>query len=73
MGLGTLKVPAKLHAKNRSRLCESLKNNSQYKSGSYVVLQGGEDQTRYCSDTGIVFRQVCVYLFVLLLIRTVFL
>eukprot|EP00794_Sanderia_malayensis_P018764 gene18764-20655_t len=57
MGGDTLKVPTKLHAKNRDRICERLKKSSQYEKGSYVVLQGGESETQYSSDREIVFRQ----------------
>ena len=49
-----------LHEKNRSHLCERLKKAIGYEKGSIVVLEGGEDKTRYSSDTGIVFRQVCL-------------
>ena len=52
-------MPVILHEKNRSRLCERLKKADGYEKGSIVVLEGGEDKTRYSSDTGIVFRQVC--------------
>lgn len=57
LGENTLHVPLTMHAKNRERLCNRLKANSKYQTGSIVVLQGGEDRTRDSSDTGIVFRQ----------------
>ena len=60
LGDHTLRVPVTLHEKNRSRLCERLKKAMGYEKGSIVVLEGGEDKTRYSSDTGIVFRQVCL-------------
>jgi Xaa-Pro dipeptidase len=39
-----------LHKLNRERLCESLKKISDLQSGSMVVLQGGDEAQRYCSD-----------------------
>lgn len=58
MGEHTLAVPASLFALNRNRLVERLRNNSNVENDSVVVLQGGNDDTRYCSDVGPVFRQV---------------
>ncbi|ODM88692.1 Xaa-Pro dipeptidase, partial [Orchesella cincta] len=52
-----LAVPAELFALNRSRLVERLKNNSSVDKDSVVVLEGGNEETRYCSDVGPVFRQ----------------
>ena len=57
MGEHALSVPVKLHAINRGRLCEALKKKDAPK-GALVVLQGGESQTRYSSDTDVVFIQV---------------
>lgn len=58
LGKETLKVPLALFALNRRRLCERLKKNAAVQAGSAVVLQGGEEMQRYCTDTGILFRQV---------------
>lgn len=54
-GPHTLRVPRELHAVNRQRLCEQLRR--QTGQGAFVVLQGGESPTRYCSDFEPVFRQ----------------
>jgi len=59
LGGETLKVPLKLFAVNRERLCKQLKEDPQCPKGAVVVLQGGEQQQRYCTDTDDVFRQVC--------------
>ncbi|GAB2292503.1 hypothetical protein Dimus_026740 [Dionaea muscipula] len=49
-----------LHAINRSKLLESLRNHL-LKSGraihGFVLLQGGEEKTRYCTDHAELFRQ----------------
>lgn len=58
MGEHTLAVPASLFALNRNRLVERLRKNSNVKNDSIVVLQGGNDDTRYCTDNVPVFRQV---------------
>ena len=48
-----------LFSDNRRRLCERLRERGAVvPSGSVVVLQGGEQECRYSSDTDIVFRQV---------------
>ena len=57
LGGETLKVPLKLFAVNRERLCKQLKED-ECPGGAVVVLQGGEQQQRYCTDTDEVFRQV---------------
>ena len=57
LGGETLKVSLKLFAVNRERLCKQLKEE-QCPKGAVVVLQGGEQQQRYCTDTDEVFRQV---------------
>uniref|UniRef100_A0A8C5UG75 Xaa-Pro dipeptidase n=1 Tax=Malurus cyaneus samueli TaxID=2593467 RepID=A0A8C5UG75_9PASS len=46
-----------LFALNRRRLCERLRQNKDVQKNSIVLLQGGEETQRYCTDTGIVFRQ----------------
>lgn len=58
LGNETLKVPLALFALNRQRLCERLRRNQAVQAGSLVLLQGGEDIQRYCTDTELVFRQV---------------
>ncbi|KAF4799013.1 Xaa-Pro dipeptidase [Turdus rufiventris] len=58
LGNETLKVPAALFALNRRRLCERLRQNKDVQKNSIVLLQGGEETQRYCTDTGIVFRQL---------------
>lgn len=57
LGNETLKVPLALFALNRQRLCERLRKNGAVQAGSAVVLQGGEEMQRYCTDTSIIFRQ----------------
>ena len=57
MGDNTLKVPMKLFSLNRQRLCEQLQSNS-VQDKSFVVLQGGRDTNRYCTDVNPLFRQV---------------
>ncbi|XP_068848253.1 xaa-Pro dipeptidase isoform X2 [Capricornis sumatraensis] len=57
LGNETLKVPLALFALNRQRLCERLRKNPAVQAGSAVVLQGGEETQRYCTDTGVLFRQ----------------
>lgn len=58
LGNETLKVPLALFGLNRQRLCERLRKNPTVQAGSVVLLQGGEDTQRYCTDTGVLFRQV---------------
>ncbi|XP_063293730.1 xaa-Pro dipeptidase [Pelobates fuscus] len=57
LGNETLKVPAALFALNRSRLCERLRKNPDVPKGAIVLLQGGAQTQRYCTDTDILFRQ----------------
>uniref|UniRef100_A0A670K283 Xaa-Pro dipeptidase n=1 Tax=Podarcis muralis TaxID=64176 RepID=A0A670K283_PODMU len=57
LGNETLKVPAALFALNRTRLCERLRSNKDVPKKSIVLLQGGEQTNRYCTDTGVLFRQ----------------
>ena len=54
----TLKVAMKLFANNRKRLCQKLKDNKTLQPNSVIVLEGGRQTARYCTDTDIVFRQV---------------
>lgn len=58
MGEHTLAVPAELFGLNRKRLLERLRANANINKDSIVLLQGGLEETRYCSDVGPVFRQV---------------
>nr|XP_054748955.1 xaa-Pro dipeptidase-like [Lytechinus pictus] len=57
LGEHTLSVPRTLHATNRERLCKRLKADPQLPSGAIVLLQGGEQEMRYCSDHEPLFRQ----------------
>ncbi|KAG7467878.1 hypothetical protein MATL_G00136860 [Megalops atlanticus] len=57
LGNDTLRVSAALFAENRHRLCQGLKAKEGVVPKSVVVLQGGEQKQRYCTDTDILFRQ----------------
>lgn len=57
LGNETHKVPVALFALNRNRLLARLRANKDVQKNSIVVLQGGEETQRYCTDTGIIFRQ----------------
>lgn len=57
LGDHTLSVPVSLHTTNRQRLCERLKANPQVPAGAIVVLQGGLQEMRNCSDHEPLFRQ----------------
>uniref|UniRef100_A0A7N9AYS6 Xaa-Pro dipeptidase n=1 Tax=Mastacembelus armatus TaxID=205130 RepID=A0A7N9AYS6_9TELE len=50
-------VSAALFAENRRRLCKGLKEKDGVVPQSLVVLQGGEQKQRYCTDTDLLFRQ----------------
>ena len=59
LGPQCLSVPMRLFALNRERLCDRLRKRSgEVLPRSVALLQGGEQQQRYCTDTDIVFRQV---------------
>ncbi len=58
LGNDTLRVSADLFAGNRERLCRGLKAEKDVPAGSVVLLQGGEQKQRYCTDTDMLFRQV---------------
>lgn len=58
LGNETLKVPLALFVLNRRRLCERLRRNPAVQAHAVVLLQGGEETQRYCTDTGVLFRQV---------------
>ncbi|XP_074521676.1 xaa-Pro dipeptidase [Halichoeres trimaculatus] len=57
LGNDTLRVSAALFAENRRRLCEGLKAKDGLVPQSVVLLQGGEQTQRYCTDTDQLFRQ----------------
>ncbi len=58
LGNDTLSVSADLFAENRERLCQGLKAEKDVPAGSVVLLQGGEQKQRHCTDTDELFRQV---------------
>jgi Xaa-Pro dipeptidase len=55
MGLGTLKVPMTMHAENREKLVAAMKSAGHERG--IVLLQGGCQESRYDTDTELVFRQ----------------
>ncbi|XP_077446304.1 xaa-Pro dipeptidase [Stigmatopora argus] len=57
LGNDTLRVSAQLFAENRRRLCLGLKAKEGVDACSIVVLQGGEQLQRHCTDTDLLFRQ----------------
>ena len=57
LGSHTLKIPLKLHSDNRSRLIQRLQKHPNITSNAVVLLQGGEEATRWSADVGPVFRQ----------------
>jgi len=52
-----LRVSMSLFSKNRKRLVEKMKSISNLPPKSFVLLQGGDDETQYSSDRELVFRQ----------------
>ncbi|GAB4838938.1 hypothetical protein Ancab_028469 [Ancistrocladus abbreviatus] len=53
-------VPMELHAMNREKVCESLRQHLEQFGRpiqGVVLLQGGEEKTRYCTDHAELFRQ----------------
>ncbi|XP_042511173.1 xaa-Pro dipeptidase [Macadamia integrifolia] len=53
-------IPMELHAENRRKLVQSLRQfltSSSQPLNGFVFLQGGEEQTRYCTDHAELFRQ----------------
>ncbi|KAK6941412.1 Aminopeptidase P, N-terminal [Dillenia turbinata] len=53
-------IPMELHAINREKVLNSLRQKlslSALRLHGFIVLQGGEEQTRYCSDHVDLFRQ----------------
>ncbi|XP_003384774.2 PREDICTED: xaa-Pro dipeptidase [Amphimedon queenslandica] len=58
MGAETLKVPMSLFSLNRQRLMKSLSDNPEVpNTGAVLLLEGGKQETRYCSDHEPEFRQ----------------
>ncbi|MCJ8733055.1 hypothetical protein PDJAM_G00218600 [Pangasius djambal] len=57
LGKDTLRVSAALFTENRRRLCVALKAKDTLQPKSVVLLQGGEQKQRYCTDTDEIFRQ----------------
>ncbi|MQL80443.1 hypothetical protein Taro_012890 [Colocasia esculenta] len=58
--LAPIKVPMELHAQNREKLTHALRQHlaaSSRPTHGFVLLQGGEERTRYCSDHVELFRQ----------------
>jgi Xaa-Pro dipeptidase len=53
----TLKVPMELFTLNRQRLCQALRSHPTLPSDSFVLLEGGTNEMRNCSDHEPVFRQ----------------
>ncbi|KAF8393509.1 hypothetical protein HHK36_021753 [Tetracentron sinense] len=53
-------IPMELHAINREKLIQSIRKHltsSHRPLQGFVFLQGGEEQTRYCTDHAELFRQ----------------
>ncbi|KAK9275154.1 hypothetical protein L1049_022413 [Liquidambar formosana] len=53
-------IPMELHVNNREKLIKSLRQHLTESSRplqGFVILQGGEEQTRYCTDHIELFRQ----------------
>lgn len=62
MGNDTMKVPMRLFSLNRAKMCDLLKANGAVPDNAIVLLEGGKQEMRYCSDHEPLFRQVlCVY------------
>ena len=58
MGPNCLRIPMRLFSLNRERLCERLRAREDVPHNAFVVLQGGEQLQRYCTDSDVLFRQV---------------
>jgi Xaa-Pro dipeptidase len=56
MGQGTFSVPMSMHADARRRLVDRLRAHG-VGDGAVVVLQGGEQQTKYDTDRDLLFEQ----------------
>ncbi|CAD5117906.1 DgyrCDS6651 [Dimorphilus gyrociliatus] len=58
LGPHTFDIPMKLHADNRERLLQRLRNRTDLPANSVIVLQGGDESPRFCSDVNVApFRQ----------------
>lgn len=57
MGPNCLRIPMRLFSLNRERLCERLRAREDVPHNAFVVLQGGEQLQRYCTDSDVLFRQ----------------
>ncbi|KAL2088681.1 hypothetical protein ACEWY4_015580 [Coilia grayii] len=57
LGKDTLRVSAALFGENRKRLVKALKATEGVQAKAIVLLQGGEQKQRYCTDTDVLFRQ----------------
>ena len=58
LGNKALKVSMQLFALNRSNLLSRLRKDADLDKSSIVLLQGGEAETRHCTDHEPLFRQV---------------
>nr|GEU95951.1 xaa-Pro dipeptidase [Tanacetum cinerariifolium] len=50
-------VSMNLHIENRQKLLNQIRHNLTSDSHGFILLQGGEEQTRYCTDHEDLFRQ----------------
>ena len=70
MGSETLKVPMSLFSLNRQRLVKSLSDNPEIpNTGAVLLLEGGKQETRYCTPMEPVFRQVRLQYYVHTLLK----
>lgn len=67
MGEHTLRIPMKMHALNRQRLCKALQENGQAGAGAVVLLQGGDAHQRYCTDVDVTTFRQASYVFIQLI------
>jgi hypothetical protein len=64
LGNKALKVSMQLFALNRTNLLNRIRADTHLEKSSIVVLQGGESNTRYCSDHEPLFRQVILPIYI---------
>lgn len=57
MGNNTLKIPYSLHAENRQRLIARFVKEGDIPKQSFILLEGGKQETRYDTDCDRLFRQ----------------
>mmetsp|Transcript_43149 Transcript_43149/g.101377 ORF Transcript_43149/g.101377 Transcript_43149/m.101377 type:complete len:602 (-) Transcript_43149:7-1812(-) len=57
MGGDALQVPMSMHASNRERLVENLRARAEVPEGAVILLQGGNAQSVYDTDTEWDFKQ----------------